>query len=93
MQLDPPPSVSPLGCLLAHMDKVARGLGLAGDVGLEVSEDIVLHFAVEGLRQDASEVLQAVRVVGETEFTAKDRRPIKILSSVFQLCCCFFCCV
>lgn len=81
-------SLSPLGRLLADVDKVAGGRGLAGDVRLEVSVDTVLHFAAEGLVQEASEVLQAVRVVGQTEFTAKDRRHIKILPNVFQSCCC-----
>lgn len=77
------------------MDEVAGGLGLAGDVRLEVSVDVVLHFAAEGLAQEASEVLQTVRVVGKTEFTAKDRRRIKILPNILQWCCCllFFNCV
>lgn len=77
------------------MDEVAGGLGLAGHVRLEVSVDVVLHLAAEGLAQEATEVLQTVGVVGEAEFTAKDRRRVRIssrhssavlLSIVFQLC-------
>lgn len=68
----PPRSLSSLGRLPADVDKVAGGRGLAGDVHLEVSVDAVLHFAAEGLVQEAGEVLQPVRVVGQTEFTAKD---------------------
>lgn len=83
-----PAALSPSGRLLADVDEVAGGLGLAGDVRLEVSVDVVLHFAAEGLVQDASEVLQTVRVVGKTEFTAKDRRRIKILPNILQWCCC-----
>lgn len=85
LPLDRSLALSPLGRLLAHVDKVAGGFGLAGDVRLEVSVDSVLHLAAEGLVQEASEVLQAVRVVGQTEFTAKDRRRIKILSQRFSI--------
>lgn len=67
------------------MDEVTGGRGLAGDVHLEVPVDTVLHFSAEGLAQEASEVLQAVRVVGKTEFTAKDKRRIKNLPNVVQL--------
>lgn len=58
-----------LGCLLTDMDEVARGLGLARNVLLEISIDAVLYFTVEGLIQQSFEVLKAVRVVGQAEFT------------------------
>lgn len=77
------------------MDEVAGGRGLPGNVRLEVAVDVVLYLAAEGPVQEATEVLQAVRVVGKTEFTAKDRQRIKILPSILQWCCCllFFNCV
>lgn len=65
-----------LGCLLTDMDEVARGLGLARDVRLEISIDTVLHFAVEGLGQQSFEALQAMRVVGQSEFTGEDKQSI-----------------
>lgn len=58
-----------LSGLLADVDEIARGLTLAGAVGLEVSVDAVLHAAMEGLVQETREALQAVGVVGQTEFT------------------------
>lgn len=61
-----------LGCLLADMDEVAWGGSLAWDVCLEISIDVVLHLAVEGLVQQSFEALQTMRVVGQTEFTGKD---------------------
>lgn len=68
-----------LGGLLADVDEVARGLGLARDVSLEISVDAVLHFAVEGVIQQSCEVLQTMRVVGQTEFTGKDKRRMHAL--------------
>lgn len=66
-----------LGCLLADVDEVARGLGLARNVGLEISVDAVLHFAIEGLVQQCFEGLQTMRVVGQTEFTAEDKQSVR----------------
>lgn len=80
------------GRLLAHVDEVARRLRLAGDVRLEVSVDVVLHFAAEGLVQKGFEVLQTVRVVGQTEFTAKDKdeEGVKSLPDTeTRVFCCF----
>lgn len=62
-----------LGFLLTDMDEVAGSLALAGDVRLEISVDTVLHFSVEGLVQQTFEALQAVRVVGQAEFTKTDK--------------------
>lgn len=55
------------------MNEVARGFGLTRDVRLEISIDAVLHFAVEGLVQQSFEAIQAVRVVGQTKFTAEHK--------------------
>lgn len=55
------------------MDEVAWGGSLARDVCLEISIDVVLHLAVEGLVQQSFEALQTMRVVGQTEFTGKDK--------------------
>lgn len=63
-----------LGCLLTDVDEVARGLGLAGDVLLEISVDAVLHFAEEGFLQQPCEALQTMRVVRQTEFTAEEKQ-------------------
>lgn len=63
------------------MDKVAGGRVLARDVRLEISVDPVLQLAVEGLVQQSFKVLQAVRIVGQTEFAGKDKQsmgPVKI---------------
>lgn len=68
-----------LGGLLADVDEVARGLGLARDVRLEISVDAVLHFTVEGLIQQSCEVLQTMRVVGQTEFTGNDKQSMHAL--------------
>lgn len=68
-----------LGCLLTDMDEVARGLGLARDVCHEISVDTVLHFATEGLVQQSFEALQAMRVVGQTEFTGEDKQSKRTL--------------
>lgn len=62
-----------LSFLLTDMDEVAGSLALAGDVRLEISVDAVLHFSVESLVQQTFEALQAVRVVGQAEFTKKDK--------------------
>ena len=70
-----------LGCLLTDMDEVAGSLGLAWDIRLEISVDAVLHFAAEGLLQQPLEALQTVRVVGQTEFTRKDKQSINRLIS------------
>lgn len=74
-----------LGCLLTDMDEVAWGLGLAGDVRLEIPVDAVLHFAVEGLLQQSLEALQAMRVVGQTEFTGEDRQSMNTTLFLQQL--------
>lgn len=58
-----------LSSFFTDMDEVAWGFGLANGIGLEVTIDTVLHFAVEGLPQDPFEVLQAMGVVGQAEFT------------------------
>lgn len=66
-----------LGFLLTDMDEVAGSLALAGDVRLEISVDTVLQFSVEGLVQQTFEALQAVRVVGQAEFTKRDKWSIQ----------------
>ena len=74
------------------MDEVARGLGLAGDVRFKISVDVVLQFAVEGLGEQSFEALQTVRVVGQTEFTAKDKdeEGVKSLPDTeTRVFCCF----
>lgn len=58
-----------LGLFLTDVDEVAWSLRLARHVSLEISVNGVLQFAVEGLVQQTSEAVQAVRVVGQTEFT------------------------
>lgn len=58
-----------LGLFLTDVDEIAWSLRLARHVSLEISVNGVLQFAVEGLVQQTSEAVQAVRVVGQTEFT------------------------
>lgn len=58
-----------LGLFLTDVDEVTWSLRLAWHVSLEISVNSVLQFAVEGLVQQTSEAVQAVRVVGQTEFT------------------------
>lgn len=65
------------GCLLTDVDEVARGFGLAGYIGVEISVDAVLQFAVEGLVQQSFEILQTMRVVGQTEFTGEDKKRVR----------------
>lgn len=59
------------------MDEVARRRRLAWGVGFEISKDLVLQFTVEGLSHQPRKALQTMRVVGETEFTEKDKQSIK----------------
>lgn len=63
------PGEPPSGRPLTDVDEVAGRLVLTRIVGLEVSVDCVLHVVVEGLPQQLAEVLQAVRIVGQTEIT------------------------
>lgn len=56
------------------MDEVARSRALARDVRFEVSVDVVLQLAVERPSQQSLEVLQTMRVVGQTEFTGKNKQ-------------------
>lgn len=63
-----------LSCRLpADVDEVARHRRLAWGVGFEISKDLVLQFTMKGLSHQPRKALQTMRVVGETEFTAKDR--------------------
>lgn len=64
-------------CLPADVDEVARRRRLALGVGFEISIDLVLQFAMEGLGYQLLEALQTMRVVGETEFAAKAKQSIK----------------
>lgn len=60
--------------LLAHVDEVARSRALARDVRFEVSVDVVLQLAIECPSQQSLEVLQTMRVVGQTEFTGRNKQ-------------------
>lgn len=58
------------GRSLANMDEVARGLGLAVGVCFKIPVHAVLQFAVESIAQQGLEAFQAMRIIGQTEFTA-----------------------
>lgn len=63
------------------MDEIAGGRALTRDVRLEVSVDVVLQLAVERPGQQSLEVLQTMRVVGQTEFTGKNKQMIIVSNS------------
>lgn len=79
--------------LLTDVDEVARGLGLARYVCLEISIDAVLHFATKGLVQQTFEALQTMRIVGQTEFTAEDKQSMHTLQHLQPLNKCTSYCV
>lgn len=68
------PGEHPSGRPLTDVDEVAGRLVLTRMVGIEVSVHRVLHVVFEGLPQQLAEVLQAMRVVGQTEITAEKQR-------------------
>lgn len=70
--------------LSADVDEVARRRRLAWDVGFEISKDLVLQFAMEGLSHQLLEGLQTVRIVGETEFAEKEKQHKSITTSSKQ---------
>lgn len=65
--------------LLTNMDEVTGRLCLSWDVGLEISIDVVFHFAPERFIQETFKLLQLVRVVGQAEFTDFGRLLVFVL--------------